>query len=90
MRRARCSWTTAPTCFIHACVQGTLFFDYGTDLDSGQSVLGDPAGARGKPGNGYGFGAGIRVDSPMGPLRLEYALNDKFVRRFHLGIGSHG
>ena len=71
-------------------MQGTLFFDYGTDLDSGQTVLGDPAGARGKPGSGYGYGAGIRVDSPVGPLRLEYAFNDKFVRRFHFGIGSHG
>ena len=76
-------------CVCHT-LQGTLFFDYGTDLDSGQTVLGDPAGARGKPGSGYGYGAGIRVDSPMGPLRLEYALNDKLVRRFHFGIGSHG
>jgi outer membrane protein insertion porin family len=70
--------------------QGTLFFDYGSDLDSGATVLGDPAGARGKPGSGLGFGAGVRVDSPVGPLRLEYALNDKGFRRFHLGIGSHG
>lgn len=70
--------------------QGTLFFDYGSDLDSGVQVLGDPAGARGKPGSGYGYGAGIRVDSPVGPLRLEYAFNESGKRRFHLGIGSHG
>jgi outer membrane protein insertion porin family len=31
-------------------LSGVLFFDYGTDLDSGESVLGDPAGTRGKPG----------------------------------------
>lgn len=48
---------------------------------------GDPAGVRGKPGKGYGFGAGIRVDSPLGPLRLEYAFNDNHARRFHFGIG---
>ena len=48
---------------------------------------GDPAGTRGKPGTGYGYGAGIRVDSPLGPLRLEYALNDINQRRFHFGIG---
>ena len=47
-------------------------------------------GARGKPGSGYGFGAGIRVDTPVGPLRIEYAYNDSGKRRFHLGIGSHG
>ena len=31
-------------------VEGVLFGDWGSDLDSGASVLGDPAGARGKPG----------------------------------------
>ena len=48
---------------------------------------GDPAGVRGKPGSGFGYGAGIRVDSPLGPLRLEYAFNDNRTRRFHFGIG---
>ena len=71
-------------------MQGTAFADYGTDLDSGASVLGDPAGVRGKPGTGYGYGTGIRVDTPVGPLRLEYAISDRGLRRFHLGIGSHG
>eukprot|EP00899_Mesostigma_viride_P019528 jgi/Mesvir1/27577/Mv07321-RA.2 len=69
-------------------VQGTLFMDYGTDLGSGCTVEGDPAGARGKPGKGYGYGAGIRLASPLGPLRLEYALNDQGVKRFHFGIGN--
>jgi outer membrane protein insertion porin family len=31
-------------------VWATLFADYGSDLDSGESVIGDPAGTRGKPG----------------------------------------
>ncbi len=53
------------------------------------NAAGDPAGARGKPGSGYGYGAGVRVDSPVGPLRLEYAFNEQGFRRFHLGIGSH-
>ncbi|KAG0492746.1 hypothetical protein HPP92_006144 [Vanilla planifolia] len=66
-------------------VEVVLFGDYGTDLGSGSTVPGDPAGARGKPGFGHGFGSGIRVDSPLGPLRLEYALNDKLARRFHFG-----
>lgn len=48
---------------------------------------GDPAGARGKPGSGYGYGVGVRVDSPLGPLRLEYAFNDKQASRFHFGVG---
>ncbi|XP_074310543.1 outer envelope protein 80, chloroplastic-like [Silene latifolia] len=68
-------------------VDGALFADYGTDLGSGTSVPGDPAGARLKPGSGYGYGFGIRVESPLGPLRLEYAFNDKQARRFHFGVG---
>ncbi|ESR50881.1 hypothetical protein CICLE_v10030987mg [Citrus x clementina] len=68
-------------------VEGVIFSDYGTDLGSGPSVPGDPAGARLKPGSGYGYGFGIRVDSPLGPLRLEYAFNDKQAKRFHFGVG---
>ncbi|KAL5697521.1 Outer envelope protein 80 [Ranunculus cassubicifolius] len=68
-------------------VEGALFSDYGSDLGSGPSVPGDPAGARLKPGSGYGYGFGVRVDSPLGPLRLEYAFNDKHARRFHFGVG---
>ncbi|KAM2046886.1 hypothetical protein ACFX1T_005623 [Malus domestica] len=68
-------------------VGGVIFADYGTDLGSGPTVPGDPAGARLKPGSGYGYGIGIRLDSPLGPLRLEYAFNDKHRKRFHFGIG---
>ncbi|MED6170851.1 Outer envelope protein 80, chloroplastic [Stylosanthes scabra] len=68
-------------------VEGVLFSDYGTDLGTGSSVPGDPAGARFKPGSGCGCGFGIRVDSPLGPLRLEYAFNDKKDKRFHFGVG---
>ncbi|XP_010257285.1 PREDICTED: outer envelope protein 80, chloroplastic-like isoform X1 [Nelumbo nucifera] len=68
-------------------VEGAVFADYGSDLGSGPTVSGDPAGARLKPGSGYGYGFGIRVDSPLGPLRLEYAFNDKQAKRFHFGVG---
>ncbi|KAL3850110.1 hypothetical protein ACJIZ3_011992 [Penstemon smallii] len=68
-------------------VEGVVFADYGTDLGSGSTVPGDPAGARNKAGSGYGSGVGIRVDSPLGPLRLEYAFNDQRNGRFHFGIG---
>ncbi|XP_071914877.1 outer envelope protein 80, chloroplastic-like isoform X3 [Coffea arabica] len=68
-------------------VEGVIFADYGTDLGSGTTVPGDPAGVRRKPGSGYGYGLGIRVDSPLGPLRLEYAFNDQRKGRFHFGVG---
>uniref|UniRef100_A0A0A9CR71 Bacterial surface antigen (D15) domain-containing protein n=1 Tax=Arundo donax TaxID=35708 RepID=A0A0A9CR71_ARUDO len=68
-------------------LEGVVFGDYGSDLGSGPTVPGDPAGARGKPGSGYGYGFGIRVDSPLGPLRFEYAFNNKQARRFHFNVG---
>jgi len=68
-------------------MQGVVFADYGTDMGSGAEVLGDPAGKRGKPGTGYGYGVGLRVDSPLGPLRFEFAWNDKRRRKYHFGIG---
>ncbi|CAD7697055.1 unnamed protein product [Ostreobium quekettii] len=71
-------------------IQGTLFADYGTDLKSGPTVIGNPANNRGKPGKGYGYGVGFRVDSPVGPLRLEWAWNQERNRRFHVGLGFHG
>ena len=73
-----------------APLAGVLFADAGGDLESGHTVLGEPGSTRGKPGSGAGAGAGVRVDSPVGPLRLEYALSDRGVRRFHFGIGSAG
>ncbi len=44
-------------------------------------------GARGKPGKGHAFGGGVRVDTPVGPLRLEYAWNAAKQSRFHVGVG---
>ncbi|EOA20036.1 hypothetical protein CARUB_v10000309mg [Capsella rubella] len=72
---------------VRGPVEGVIFTDYGTDMGSGSTVPGDPAGARLKPGSGYGYGLGVRVDSPLGPLRLEYAFNDQQAGRFHFGVG---
>lgn len=84
----------AGTCEIHFPLvnplQGCIFADYGSDLGSGTTVPGDPAGVRQKPGAGYGYGAGVRIDTPIGPLRLEYAFNNLKDGKFHVGIGNHG
>ena len=66
---------------------GALFADYGTDLGSGSAVPGNPAGLRGKPGSGFGYGAGVRVRTPLGALRLDYGLSDEG-SRFHFGFGE--
>ena len=67
-------------------INGCVFFDIGSDLKSGVAVLGDPGGTRGKPGQGYGYGAGVVALTPIGPVRLEYAFSDKGVGRMHCGL----
>ncbi|MEA5564630.1 outer membrane protein assembly factor [Anabaena sp. UHCC 0399] len=67
---------------------GVLFADFASDLGSGDTVLGDPAGVRGKPGSGFGYGAGVRVDSPLGLIRADYGVSDQGESRIHLGIGQ--
>ncbi|MEA5576679.1 BamA/TamA family outer membrane protein [Anabaena sp. UHCC 0451] len=67
---------------------GVLFADFATDLGSGDTVIGDPAGERNKPGSGFGYGAGVRVDSPLGLIRADYGINDQGDSRVHIGIGQ--
>ncbi|MDP5338202.1 MAG: outer membrane protein assembly factor, partial [Nodularia sp. (in: cyanobacteria)] len=67
---------------------GVVFADFASDLGSGETVLGDPAGLRGKPGYGFGYGAGVRIDSPLGLIRADYGINDQGESKVHLGIGQ--
>ncbi|MEA5623916.1 outer membrane protein assembly factor [Nostoc sp. UHCC 0251] len=69
-------------------VGGVLFADFASDLGSGDTVLGDPAGVRGKQGYGFGYGAGVRLNSPLGLIRADYGINDQGESKVHLGIGQ--
>ena len=73
---------------IFSIVGGALFVDVGTDLGTGDDVPGEPAEVRGKPGSGFGYGAGVRVQSPLGAIRVDFALNDEGDSRIHFGIGE--
>jgi outer membrane protein insertion porin family len=73
---------------VYSLIGGALFFDVGSDLGTGGEVDGDPAGVRGKPGEGFGYGLGIRVQSPLGAIRVDYGFNDEGDSRFHFGIGE--
>ncbi|MBW4463429.1 MAG: BamA/TamA family outer membrane protein [Nodosilinea sp. WJT8-NPBG4] len=67
---------------------GALFLDVGSDLGSGNSVPGAPGPARGKPGSGIGYGAGVRVSTPLGPLRVDYGFSNQGEGRIHFGFGE--
>ncbi|MGK7933546.1 MAG: BamA/TamA family outer membrane protein [Microcystaceae cyanobacterium] len=58
-------------------IRGIAFFDYGTDLGSKYTVIGQPAVVRNKPGWGLGYGAGVHFVTPVGLFRLESGWNDQ-------------
>ena len=73
---------------IFKIVGGALFFDYGTTLGSDGAVPGRPSEVRELPGSGFGYGLGIRVQSPLGPIRVDYAINDDGGSEIQFGIGE--
>ncbi len=73
---------------VFSIISGALFVDAATDFGSGNNVKGDPAGLRNKPGFGLGYGLGVRVQSPLGPIRIDYGFNDQGEGRFHFGLGE--
>ena len=73
---------------VFSVVGGALFFDYGTTLGTDDNVPGSPSLARDLPGDGFGYGLGVRIQSPLGPIRVDYAINDEGDGRIHFGIGE--
>lgn len=69
-------------------VGAVLFADFASDLGSSSTVLGQPGVVRGKPGSGFGYGLGLRVESPIGLLRADFGINDRGENRFQLSIGE--
>ncbi|MBZ8182485.1 BamA/TamA family outer membrane protein [Oscillatoria salina] len=68
-------------------VGGVVFADFASDLGSGDTVPGEPGTARDKPGSGFGYGAGVRVNSPIGILRADFGINDQGSSKLQFGIG---
>jgi outer membrane protein insertion porin family len=73
---------------IISAVGGALFFDYGSTLGSDGAVPGIPSVIRGLPGSGYGYGIGVRIQSPVGPIRIDYGINEQGGSRVNFGIGE--
>ncbi|MEA5582975.1 BamA/TamA family outer membrane protein [Nodularia harveyana UHCC-0300] len=69
---------------VFSVVSGALFFDVGSDLGSTTRS----AEVLNKNGSGYGYGLGMRVQSPLGPIRIDYGLNDDGDSRINFGIGE--
>ena len=69
---------------VFSVVSGALFFDVGSDLGSNTRA----AELLNKNGTGYGYGLGVRVQSPLGPIRVDYGINDDGNSRINFGIGE--
>ncbi|MCP2728584.1 BamA/TamA family outer membrane protein [Limnofasciculus baicalensis] len=69
-------------------VGAVLFADFASDLGSADTVLGEPGVVRGKPGTGFGYGAGVRVNSPIGIIRADLGFNDQGDSKVQVGIGQ--
>ncbi|AFY46095.1 outer membrane protein/protective antigen OMA87 [Nostoc sp. PCC 7524] len=69
---------------VFSVVSGALFFDVGSDLGS-TTRAGEILN---KNGTGYGYGLGVRVQSPLGPIRIDYGINDDGDSRINFGIGE--
>lgn len=73
---------------IFSVVGGALFLDVGSNLGSGGNVPGEPSEVRGLPGTGAGIGLGVRIQSPLGPIRVDFGFNTDGGNRLHFGIGE--
>ena len=69
-------------------IGGALFFDAASTLGTQGDVLGKPGLIRRKPGSGFGYGAGIRVRTPLGNVRIDYGINDQGDNQFSFGLGE--
>ncbi|WP_126146675.1 BamA/TamA family outer membrane protein [Synechococcus elongatus] len=67
---------------------GALFADAGTSLGSDSAVIGAPAVIRGKPGGGVGYGFGVRIATPVGPVRLDLGFTPDQGNRIQFAIGE--
>ncbi|MEB3219140.1 MAG: BamA/TamA family outer membrane protein [Nostocales cyanobacterium 94392] len=69
---------------LFSVLSGALFVDIGSDL----GTTTEPAELLNKNGTGIGYGLGVRVQSPLGPIRIDYGLNDDGDSRINFGIGE--
>ncbi|MBE9032851.1 BamA/TamA family outer membrane protein [filamentous cyanobacterium LEGE 11480] len=67
---------------------GTVFADFASDLGSASLVPGAPGQDRNRPGSGFGVGAGIRYNSPLGILRADWGFTDSGTNRVQFTIGE--
>ncbi|MDJ0616178.1 MAG: BamA/TamA family outer membrane protein [Calothrix sp. MO_192.B10] len=69
---------------LFSVISGALFVDAGTDLGTTTRA----AELLDKNGTGFGYGLGVRIQSPLGPIRVDFGFNDDGDNRINFGIGE--
>ncbi len=67
---------------------GNVFFDAATGFDTDELVAGQPGDARGKPGEGIGYGLGLLAATDFGLARLEFGISGGGDSRLIFTIGD--
>ncbi|WP_204104930.1 MULTISPECIES: BamA/TamA family outer membrane protein [Spirulina sp. CCY15215] len=67
---------------------GSVFIDYGSDLGTGDNILGQPGEVRQKPGDGFGFGVGLLTKTSIGLFRFELSFSDNGDSAIYFNIGE--
>lgn len=71
-------------------IRGVVFVDFASDLGSDDDVIGEPAAVRNKPGEGLGYGVGLRLGGVplVDVLRVDYARTDQGDGAIYVGVGE--
>jgi outer membrane protein insertion porin family len=69
---------------LFSIITGAVFFDVGSDLGTTTRA----ASLLNKNGTGFGYGLGVRVQSPLGPIRVDYGINNDGGTQINFGIGE--
>ncbi|ACC84574.1 BamA/TamA family outer membrane protein [Nostoc punctiforme] len=73
---------------IFQSIGGVVFTDLASDFGSSETVLGEPGVLRDKPGSGFGYGLGLRLNSPFGLIRGDLGISDQGEVRFEVTTGQ--
>jgi outer membrane protein insertion porin family len=69
-------------------IGGVVFTDFASDFGSSKTVIGEPGVVRDKPGSGFGYGLGVRLNSNFGILRGDLGVSDQGEIRLEFTTGQ--
>lgn len=69
-------------------IGGVVFTDFASDFGTAETVIGQPGVVRNKPGRGFGYGVGVRLNSSFGLFRGDLGVSDQGEVRLEITTGQ--